>query len=113
MRKRAEGKNISNKKRAPEKGRSLYVVVLLCRFGNTEILGLVKCQNAVEDDAQEDEADRKPAAFAKGFCELHYCDDGKYDACKRNQQEQELPAVAPGDLKEHIEIVERDDRRPT
>ena len=89
-------------------GRSLLVqttLMFLHAFGYAQILGLVKCQNAVENDAQEDEADRKAAALAERFGEFHHGDDRKDEACDRNQQEQEFPAVAPGDLEVQIIIV--------
>ena len=74
---------------------------------------MVKREDAIEDDAQEDQANREAAALAKGFCELDHGDDRKHEVRNRDQQQKELPAVAPSDLEEDIEVIKRDDRGPT
>ncbi|MPN03804.1 hypothetical protein SDC9_151038 [bioreactor metagenome] len=109
---RYQPSNVTKNERPVKRALAVCLLVALCFFRHAQILGLVKCEDAVEDDAQEDEANHEAAALAKGFCELDHGDDGKHDVRNRDQQEEELPAVAPGDLEEHVEVIKRDDRGP-
>ena len=90
----------------------LYCLGLLYVLRNAEIRRWAKREDAVEYNAQKNQPYRESAAFSECLCELDHGDDHKHDVRNRDQEEQELPAVTPGDLKEHIDIIERDDRCP-
>ena len=71
---------------------------LMCFFAES--------QQGDEDVGQENQSRRKAAALAECPGQPNLCLDAQNDVVDGDQQQQEAHTAAPGDIKQHIEIVE-------
>ena len=78
-----------------------------CLLRNALVLAAAECKDEHEDRAQKNKTDRKSVGFSEGFREFDLCDDHDDDVGDRDEQEQELPAVAPGDLEQRVDALEQ------
>ena len=73
---------------------------------NALICFFAESQQGDEDVGQENQSRRKAAALAECPGQPNLCLDTQNDVVDRDQQQQEAHTAAPGDIKQHIEIVE-------
>ena len=73
---------------------------------NALICFFAESQQGDEDVGQENQSRRKAAALAECSGQPNLCLDAQNDVVDGDQQQQEAYTAAPGDIKQHIEIVE-------
>lgn len=73
---------------------------------NALICFFAESQQGDEDVGQENQSRRKAAALAECPGQPNLCLDAQNDVVDGDQQQQEAHTAAPGDIKQHIEIVE-------
>ena len=73
---------------------------------NALICFFAESQQGDEDVGQENQSRRKAAALAECPGQPNLCLDTQNDVVDGDQQQQEAHTAAPGDIKQHIEIVE-------
>ena len=73
---------------------------------NALICFFAESQQGDEDVGQENQSRRKAAALAVCPGQPNLCLDAQNDVVDGDQQQQEAHTAAPGDIKQHIEIVE-------
>ena len=73
---------------------------------NALICFFAESQQGDEDVGQENQSRRKAAALAECSGQPNLCLDAQNDVVDGDQQQQEAHTAAPGDIKQHIEIVE-------
>ena len=73
---------------------------------NALICFFAESQQGDEDVGQENQSRRKAAALAECPGQPDLCLDTQNDVVDGDQQQQEAHTAAPGDIKQHIEIVE-------
>ena len=79
---------------------------------NALICFFAESQQGDEDVGQENQSRRKAAALAECPGQPDLCLDTQNDVVDGDQQQQEAHTAAPGDIKQHIEIVEGNNGRP-
>ena len=79
---------------------------------NALICFFAESQQGDEDVGQENQSRRKAAALAECPGQPNLCLDAQNDVVDGDQQQQEAHTAAPGDIKQHIEIVEGNNGRP-
>ena len=73
---------------------------------NALICFFAESQQGDEDVGQENQSRRKAAALAECPGQPNLCLDAQNDVVDGDQQQQKAHTAAPGDIKQHIEIVE-------
>ena len=73
---------------------------------NALICFFAESQQGDEDVGQENQSRRKAAALVECPGQPNLCLDAQNDIVDGDQQQQEAHTAAPGDIKQHIEIVE-------
>ena len=88
------------------------VLIRGCLDRNALIRSFAESQQGDEDVGQENQSRRKAAALAECPGQPNLCLDAQNDVVDGDQQQQEAHTTAPGDIKQHIEIVEGNNGRP-
>jgi len=76
------------------------------------VLGAAESKNRPKYKWQQNHADREANAFAKAFGNVDVQNDRDNEVDEWDQHQQQPPARSTGDLTHHINVVDRDNRRP-
>ena len=88
------------------------VLIRGCLDRNTLIRSFAESQQGHENIGQENQSRRKATALAECLGQPNLCLDTQNDVIEGDQHQQEAHTAAPGDIKQHIEIVEGNNGRP-
>ncbi len=88
------------------------VLIRGCLDRNTLIRSFAESQQGHENIGQENQSRCKATALAECLGQPNLCLDTQNDVIEGDQHQQEAHTAAPGDIKQHIEIVEGNNGRP-
>ena len=82
-------------------------------YADRLVARVAEAEDRTEDERQDQHADGEADTLAEVLARARLHDDHDDEVDERDEQQDEPPERLAGDLEEHDQVVDRDDRRPT